>query len=91
VYARWAWHGQSLEEAVLAPRFHLEGRTMRLEEGTPAAAADGLAARGYAVETVPRSAYAFGSVNALAVDPETGALTGAVDPRREADVAVAGG
>ncbi|PYG00855.1 gamma-glutamyltransferase 1 Threonine peptidase. MEROPS family T03 [Georgenia satyanarayanai] len=91
VYARWAWHGQSLEEAVLAPRFHLEGRTMRLEEGTAQEVVDGLAAQGYAVEMVPPSAYAFGSVNALVVDPETGALTGAADPRREAAVEVAGG
>ncbi|WP_413451136.1 hypothetical protein AA0Y32_00415 [Georgenia phoenicis] len=37
------------------------------------------------------SACAFGSVNALAVDPGTGTLTGAADPRREAAVEVAGG
>lgn len=91
VYGRWAWHGLSLEEAVAAPRFHLEGRTMRLEEGTSPDLVDALAARGYAVEVVPRTAFAFGSVNALEVDPATGALAGAADPRREADFAVAGG
>ncbi|WP_324650722.1 gamma-glutamyltransferase [Georgenia sp. H159] len=90
VYARWAWHGQSLEEAVAAPRFHLEGRTMRVEESLPGDVRDGLAARGYAVEVVPGSTYSFGSVNALEVDPETGALAGATDPRREAAVTVVG-
>jgi len=91
VYARWAWHGQSLGEAVAAPRFHLEGRTMRVEEAMPSAVVDELAARGYAIEVVPDAMYSYGSVNALQVDPETGALTGAADPRRTADVAVGGG
>lgn len=91
VYARWAWHGQSLEEAVAAPRFHLEGRTMQVEESLPGELRDRLAGRGYAVEVVPGSTYAYGSVNALEVDPGSGRLAGAADPRREADYAVAGG
>ncbi len=91
VYARWAWHGQSLQDAVAAPRFHLEGSTMRVEEAMSEEVVDELAARGYAIEVVPDEMYSYGSVNALEIDPETGALTGAADPRRQADVAVGGG
>ena len=87
VYARWAWHGQDLAEAVAAPRFHLEGQTMRVEEALSTSVIDELAARGYQIEVVPDSMYSYGSVNALLVDPETGELTGAADPRRLADVA----
>lgn len=90
VYARWAWHGQDLAEVVAAPRFHLEGQTMRVEGALSSGVTDELAARGYEIEVVPDSLYSFGSVNALLVDPETGALAGAADPRRLADVAVGG-
>lgn len=81
VLARHLLQGQGLEAAVLAPRWHLEGERLAVE-GLPSGVREELGALGYAVDRVPDSARLFGSVHALAVDPETGAVSGVADPRR---------
>lgn len=88
VLVRYLVHGQPLADAVDAPRFILTDGVLTAEESLSGEAAAGVGALGWEVRRVTREQAVFGSVQALAIDPETGAVTGAVDPRREADVAV---
>jgi len=82
VLIRWALHDEPLEEAVAAPRYHLEGSRLQLEEPLDDAVADDLAGRGYeALEAQP--ALYFGSVQALEVGDDE--VIGGRDARREAD------
>jgi gamma-glutamyltranspeptidase / glutathione hydrolase len=82
VLVRWAGHGQSLEDAVLAPRFHLERRVLEVEEAPPNGVTQDLVGRGYEVTTtVPTSEY-YGGVQALVVDWEDGTIDGVEDVRR---------
>lgn len=83
VITRWALLGQPLQEAVDAPRFHLEGDQLQVEE-LPGATVSELSDRGYAITRVPLSWSLFGSVQALELDHSAGELTGAVDERRTA-------
>ncbi len=77
----WAVHGQELEEATLAPRFHLEGRELEVEESLDNSVGDELESRGYEiVETLPTPEY-FGSMQALLI--EDGVITGVADDRRD--------
>lgn len=85
VLIRWALHGQSLEDAVAAPRFHLEGAELHVEEVPPESVVADLLGRGYASVSVPGPPYYFGSVQALEVDHAAGSVSGARDTRREAD------
>jgi gamma-glutamyltranspeptidase / glutathione hydrolase len=80
---RWGLHDESLEEAVEAPRFHLEGGLLEFETLPPEDVVDDLLARGYSGVEVPAPVYYFGSVQALEIDPDTGEVTGATDPRRQ--------
>ncbi len=82
--ARWALHGESLEETVAAPRFHVEGTSVDVESGY-LGLRDDLLARGWAEVTEPPGRLYFGSVQALEVDYDAGELRGATDGRREAD------
>ncbi|UFU03002.1 gamma-glutamyltransferase [Ruania suaedae] len=89
VITRWALHGQSLEEAVAAPRFILDGTVLVTERQPPAEVTSQLNALGWSVEVVPAADAVFGSVQALEVDHESGQVRGAADERREADVEIA--
>jgi gamma-glutamyltranspeptidase/glutathione hydrolase len=82
VITRWALHGQPLDEAVEATRFHQEGEVLRVE-GLPEEVATELGSRGYQIEVVPESVRLFGSVQALELDHDAGVLAGATDTRRE--------
>lgn len=82
---RWALLGQSLEEAVAAPRFRFDGasRTLVVEPallGSPAAR--GIGALGWAVAQSPGGL--FGSVQALEIDYDTRTVSGPTDTRLEA-------
>jgi gamma-glutamyltranspeptidase/glutathione hydrolase len=74
--------GMDVSEAVAAPRFHHQWLPdeLLLEAGNPADVVDALAARGHVVKVVDDLG---GGVEAIAVDPTTGLLTGGVDPRRD--------
>jgi gamma-glutamyltranspeptidase / glutathione hydrolase len=85
VLLRWALHGEPLEEAVAAPRFHITGDVLEFEELPPPDAADALRARGYAALEQPPSLYHFGAVHALEIDHDAGELRGVADARREGD------
>lgn len=86
VVLRWAVLGQRLEQAVPAPRFKLDNGLMRLESARHVVALEKL---GYRTRVMPKSYRAsWGSVQALAVNWESRAVTGIADTRRSAEVAV---
>ena len=74
--------GMDVAEAVAAPRFHHQWQPdeLLLESGNPADVVRALEARGHNVKLVDDLG---GGVEAIAVDPKTGLLSGGVDPRRD--------
>ncbi len=74
--------GMTAQEALAAPRFnHLSGVEVSLEPEFSGETVSGLEARGHRV--VSGSPESFGGANAIAVDPESGVLMGASDPRKD--------
>jgi gamma-glutamyltranspeptidase/glutathione hydrolase len=83
-------HGLSVEEAIQAPRVHLEGDVLQLEGGIEPRTAARLEADGYAVHRWAGRNLYFGGASAVAVRGD-GGLEAAGDPRRGgAGVVVAG-
>jgi gamma-glutamyltranspeptidase/glutathione hydrolase len=86
VVTRWALHGQPLEMAVPAGRFILTDGELRLE--SPQLAAETLA-MGYNVVIADEASRAnYGSIQALAIDWETGGVSSFADKRRSAGFVV---
>jgi len=83
--ADWVGGETDLEGVVEAERFHLMDDAL-IMEGTPGPnLSEALLATGYSeIREAPTPLY-FGSIQALAIDRETGELLGAADHRREAD------
>jgi len=78
VLVRVVDRGDRLEDALTAPRFHIEtAEPVAVEEGGETLAA-GLERLGHRVEIRPR----FGSLQAIQLDAEPGVMTGVADPRR---------
>jgi gamma-glutamyltranspeptidase / glutathione hydrolase len=69
-----------LQAAIDAPRVFYEGETTVVERGVPAAAIDGLTARGHQVTVRERP---WGGCQAIAIDWQRGVLIGASDGRKE--------
>jgi gamma-glutamyltranspeptidase/glutathione hydrolase len=74
-------HGLGVEEAIAAPRVHLEGDQLNLEGGIDPAVADGLEDRGYDVVRWNDLNLYFGGASAVAL-ADDGGLQAAGDPRR---------
>ncbi|WP_380169602.1 gamma-glutamyltransferase [Jannaschia sp. R86511] len=88
VVTRWALHGEDLADVVPADRFFYDDGVLSLESSD---LTDPLAALGWTVEVLPGSARTrFGSVQALAVDWDTGEVSGVADTRRSAGVETTG-
>jgi gamma-glutamyltranspeptidase / glutathione hydrolase len=81
--------GMSAAEAVRAPRLHFEGGLVQAEPGIDEGALGRIEASGLAVARRPTINLFFGGVQAVALDPATGALSGGGDPRRGGAVATA--
>jgi len=81
--------GMSADEAVRAPRLHVEQGIVQAEPGIDEAALARIEARGTPVLRRPRINLFFGGVQAVARDRTTGTLSGGGDPRRGGSVAVA--
>jgi gamma-glutamyltranspeptidase/glutathione hydrolase len=79
--------GMDPGEAIAAPRLHSEAGLFQVEPGIDEAALERLEASGAAVARRPEVNLFFGGVQAVARDPETGALSGGGDPRRGGAVA----
>ena len=74
-------HGLSVEEAITAPRVHLDEPHVHCEGGADPAELDRLEERGYRVVRWRRRNLYFGGVSAVEVAPD-GSLAAAGDPRR---------
>src|SRR5215210_3301646 len=74
--------GLPAEEAVRRPRIHVEDDVVEAEPGIDPEALDRLEARGWKVRRWDEQNLFFGGVQAVARQPDTGALSGGGDPRR---------
>jgi len=82
--------GLNLQDAIAAPRFRwiddvadpLPARALRIESRMPEATRADFAARGYGVDTLGPWSMRVGGVQGVQMDPDTGWLAGAADPRR---------
>ena len=74
-------HGLGAEEAIAAPRIHLEGEDLNVEAGIAEAELEALEARGYNLVRWGTGNVFFGGVSAVLVR-EPGRLEAAGDPRR---------
>jgi gamma-glutamyltranspeptidase/glutathione hydrolase len=81
--------GLPAEEAVRRPRLHVEGQLVEAEPGVDPDALDRLEQSGWTVRRWAETNLYFGGVQAVARDPDSGALTGGGDPRRGGVTAVA--
>ena len=74
--------GLTAQEAVSSARIHVEGREVEAEPGVAPEPLDRLEEGGWRVRRWTEQNLYFGGVQAVARNPETGALTGGGDPRR---------
>jgi gamma-glutamyltranspeptidase/glutathione hydrolase len=80
--------GMDAQEAVDAPRIHLEAGVLQAEPGIDPAALDLLESGGEVVRWSERNLF-FGGVQVVIRNPATGRLAGGGDPRRGGSVAYA--
>jgi gamma-glutamyltranspeptidase/glutathione hydrolase len=79
-------YGLPPQAALDAPRFRVDergGPQVQIETGVPLKTRRALAKMGHDVQALTTFAPGFGSGDIIAVDPETGALWGASDPRKD--------
>jgi gamma-glutamyltranspeptidase/glutathione hydrolase len=76
-----AVHGMSVEEAISAPRVHLEDHDVHCEGGANPAEVDRLESLGYEVVRWRRRNLYFGGAAAVEIGSD-GSLAAAGDPRR---------
>jgi gamma-glutamyltranspeptidase/glutathione hydrolase len=79
--------GLPAQEAVDRPRLHYENGVVEAEPGVDPEQLDALERDGYEVRRFAERNLYFGGAQAVARDPETGALSGGGDPRRGGAVA----
>jgi gamma-glutamyltranspeptidase/glutathione hydrolase len=83
-------HGLPAQDAVSAPRIHVEEGQVDAEPGVDTAALDLLEQAGWTVRRWSELNLFFGGVQAVARNPDTGQLTGGGDPRRGGVATVVG-
>jgi gamma-glutamyltranspeptidase/glutathione hydrolase len=84
-------YGLDLQPAIEAPRARLtDGRAVLIEDRIDAEVIAGLRARGHdAASFGVDFTMKVGGMQAVAIDPTSATMTGAADPRRDGQVAVA--
>jgi gamma-glutamyltranspeptidase/glutathione hydrolase len=76
--------GLGIQDAIEAPRARLwDGRRVQAEGRFRPDVLAALAARGHGVEAAPDWTLAVGGMQGIALDPDSGAMVGGADPRRE--------
>ena len=75
-------HGLPAQDAVSAPRIHVEERQVEAEPGVDETALERLEQGGWTVRRWEEQNLFFGGAQAVARNPDTGRLTGGGDPRR---------
>jgi len=92
LFSRYAMFGQTLQEAVSAPRWLLgktwgqESTTLKFENRVDPNALQALAAAGHEVEVLADYSDTMGHAGAIALQPD-GLVQGAVDPRSDGVIA----
>ena len=82
--------GSPLQEAIEQPRARLwDGRLVEPESRFEPAVLDKLAGRGHTIQRGAAWTMRVGGMQGVAIDPATGLMTGACDPRRDGYVAPA--
>lgn len=81
--------GMSLAKAVASPRVHPAGDVLEIEGGMGASAISMMERAGNKTHLRSRRDAYFGGVHAIMIDPDSGKISGAADPRRRG-VAAAG-
>lgn len=76
-------HDMDLAAAVAAPRVHWQDGILHLETGIQSQVAAQLEQKGHTVKHYAAKERYFGGVHAIRIDPQSGALSGAADPRRD--------
>lgn len=77
-------YGLDLQAAIDAPRARLwDGRRVDMEGRVEADVMDQLRARGHDIQAIAPFSMSCGGMQAIALDPASGALTGAADSRRD--------
>jgi gamma-glutamyltranspeptidase/glutathione hydrolase len=77
-------HGYGVQAAIEAPRFRvLIDRSVLMEARVPEDVRAELARRGHEIQVLQPYDWAVGGAQGILVDPETGALSGGADPRRD--------
>ncbi len=78
-------YGMNIQAAIEAPRFRLEfpGKRLHLEARVPASTHQALTQRGHEIDLVPEWSPTVGGAQGITVDPESGAMMGGADPRRD--------
>lgn len=89
VLVAWGLQDAELQQAVDAPRYHLQDGVLAVEQDPSPELRRLIDRRGWELRRTERAEAIFGSVQALQIDYEDGEVTGATDARREADVAIA--
>jgi gamma-glutamyltranspeptidase/glutathione hydrolase len=76
--------GADVQEAIEAPRFKpVAGRTLAVEDRVLPAVRAELEAKGHQLQLMGDWCFELGGGQGVAIDPETGAMTGGADPRRD--------
>lgn len=76
--------GMNLQEAIEAPRFRcFEGRRVEMESRFPVATRQALQQRGHQIDVLDPWSPSVGGGQGILRHPESGALLGAADPRRD--------
>jgi gamma-glutamyltranspeptidase/glutathione hydrolase len=77
-------HEYSIQAAIEAPRFRAyEANTIEIEARVPKVVRDDLIRRGHTVRLIDDWSFLVGGGHGSMVDPESGALYGGADPRRD--------
>ncbi|MGQ9600118.1 MAG: gamma-glutamyltransferase [Anaerolineae bacterium] len=79
-------YGLNPQSALDAPRFRVDergGRQVAIETGVPLSTREALAAMGHEIQPDPTFSPGFGSGEIIAVNPDTGVLSGGSDPRKD--------
>jgi gamma-glutamyltranspeptidase/glutathione hydrolase len=88
VLVQYTDFGRGLQEAIEEPRARLwDGQAVNPESRIASATLAELARRGHRLQETPAWTILVGGMQAISRDPESGALVGAADPRREGYVA----
>ena len=83
-FVQYVDFGLALQDAIEAPRARLwDGKFVQVEGRVPAAVVTALQQRGHDALSFADWTMKVGGMQAVAIDPATGVMTGAADPRRD--------